>query len=150
MLARAFVSQPKPFVYILKSVEHPDAYYVGVTSDLQARLHAHNAGWSPHTSTQRPWRVLVCIEFDEPGARAEVRALLEDRIGAGVRQTALPADRAPGSFNRQRHGEVVASPPTINQANLAAPPAEPLSLAHARPPYPWSYQDLQETLSQPP
>ena len=66
MLARAFVSQPKPFVYILKSVEHPDAYYVGVTSDLQARLHAHNAGWSPHTSTQRPWRVLVCIEFDEP------------------------------------------------------------------------------------
>lgn len=59
------MSQPKRFVYILKSLAHPDEYYVGVTSDPQARLHAHNAGLSPHTSTRRPWRFLVCIEFDE-------------------------------------------------------------------------------------
>jgi predicted GIY-YIG superfamily endonuclease len=38
---------------------------VGVTSDLDARLAAHNAGLSTHTTAHRPWRRLVAIEFDE-------------------------------------------------------------------------------------
>jgi putative endonuclease len=53
------------FVYILKSIDNPAQYYVGVTSDPIARLEAHNAGLSPHTVTHRPWRTLVVIEFDE-------------------------------------------------------------------------------------
>ena len=57
--------RPKRFVYILKSASHPAEYYVGVTSDLCARLAAHNAGLSPHTAERRPWRALVVIEFDE-------------------------------------------------------------------------------------
>jgi putative endonuclease len=56
--------QPKRFVYILKSLNRPDQYYVGVTSDPVARLTAHNAGLSPHTSEHRPWRRLVIVEFD--------------------------------------------------------------------------------------
>ena len=55
----------KRFVYILKSESDPDEYYVGVTADPDARLHAHNAGMSPHTAKYRPWRTLVCVEFDE-------------------------------------------------------------------------------------
>jgi predicted GIY-YIG superfamily endonuclease len=35
-------------VYIVKSVNEPHEYYVGVTSDPIARLHAHNSGLSPH------------------------------------------------------------------------------------------------------
>ncbi len=67
------VPGPKRFVYILKSVNDPHQYYVGVTSDLAARLNAHNAGLSPHTASHRPWRTLVCIEFDdeEPAFRFE-------------------------------------------------------------------------------
>ena len=56
---------PKRFVYILKSVYHPHEYYVGLTSDPDERLRLHNAGLSPHTARHRPWRTLVCIEFDE-------------------------------------------------------------------------------------
>lgn len=56
---------PRRFVYIIKSIAAPDEYYVGVTSDPQLRLQAHNRGLSPHTSRHRPWRILVCIEFDE-------------------------------------------------------------------------------------
>jgi predicted GIY-YIG superfamily endonuclease len=65
--------EPKKFVYILKSVQNPEEYYVGVTSDPKARLQAHNAGLSPHTASHRPWRILVCIEFDdeEPALRFE-------------------------------------------------------------------------------
>jgi putative endonuclease len=52
-------------VYILKSLNVSPEYYVGVTSDPKARVQAHNAGLSPHTARQRPWRPLVVIEFDE-------------------------------------------------------------------------------------
>ncbi len=64
---------PKRFVYILKSISDQHEYYVGVTSDPDLRLKAHNAGSTGHTSAHRPWRILVCIAFDEeePARRFE-------------------------------------------------------------------------------
>lgn len=59
------MAEPKRFVYILKSVNTAGAYYVGVTSDMERRLEAHNAGLSSHTAKARPWRRVVVIEFDE-------------------------------------------------------------------------------------
>lgn len=56
---------PKRFVYILKSIATPNESYVGVTSDFDSRLTAHNAGLSSHTSEHRPWRRLIVIEFNE-------------------------------------------------------------------------------------
>jgi predicted GIY-YIG superfamily endonuclease len=53
------------FVYIIKSIPAHDEYYVGVTSDVERRLRAHNDGLSAHTSRHRPWRTLVVLEFDE-------------------------------------------------------------------------------------
>ena len=80
---RERVSAPKRFVYILKSESDPDEYYVGVTADPDARLRTHNAGMSAHTAQCRPWRTLVCIEFDEeePAVR---RAVSQDRIWTGI------------------------------------------------------------------
>jgi putative endonuclease len=67
------MAEPKRFVYILKSVNTAATYYVGVTSNLTARLAAHNAGLSSHTARDRPWRALVVIEFDDerPALRFE-------------------------------------------------------------------------------
>jgi predicted GIY-YIG superfamily endonuclease len=64
---------PRRFVYIIKSITAPDEYYVGVTSDVDLRLRAHNEGLSRHTSRHRPWRTLVVIEFDdeEPALKFE-------------------------------------------------------------------------------
>lgn len=64
---------PRRFVYILKSITAPDEYYVGVTSNVELRLRAHNEGLSGHTMRHRPWRTLVVIEFDEeePALRFE-------------------------------------------------------------------------------
>ena len=53
----------KRFVCIIRSVNHPDRRYVGVTADLSARLDAHNAGQNRSTAPWRPWVVDVCIEF---------------------------------------------------------------------------------------
>jgi putative endonuclease len=59
------VSRSKRFVYILKSVAFPDEYYVGITSNMTARIAAHNEGLTRSTVDHRPGRTLVVIEFDE-------------------------------------------------------------------------------------
>jgi len=56
---------PKRFLYVLKSINSADEYYVGVTSNVSQRLICHNEGLSRATAKHRPWRRLVVIEFDE-------------------------------------------------------------------------------------
>lgn len=51
------------YVYILRSVDHHDRHYVGVTSDLRARLKRHNAGDVLHTSKYLPWAIKTYIAF---------------------------------------------------------------------------------------
>ena len=93
------------FVYIIKSIVVPDEYYVGVTSDVDLRLRAHNDGVSPHTSRHRPWRRLVVIEFDEeePARRFErylksgsgrefARRHFRQTVRLATRSTAVPVD----------------------------------------------------------
>jgi putative endonuclease len=60
----------KRFVYILRSETDPSRHYVGVTAEVPNRLDWHNFGpWDGHTATNRPWKLLVAIEFsNEPAA----------------------------------------------------------------------------------
>ena len=51
------------YVYILQSLSHPNQNYIGHTEDLNARLTAHNAGQSPHTSKFRPWQIETALSF---------------------------------------------------------------------------------------
>ena len=51
------------YVYILLSTIHQNRYYTGLTSNVGARLAAHNAGLSKHTASGRPWRLVTTIEF---------------------------------------------------------------------------------------
>lgn len=69
------------FVYIIKSLVVPDEYYVGLTSDVDLRLRAHNEGLSPHTSRYRPWRTLVVIEFDQEEPALEFERYLKSGSG---------------------------------------------------------------------
>jgi predicted GIY-YIG superfamily endonuclease len=70
------MADPKRIVYVLKSAVDRTRYYIGSTSDVERRLVAHNAGFCPHTSKYRPWRLHVRIEFsDEPHAAAFERYL---------------------------------------------------------------------------
>ena len=65
MLPPREMANARRFVYIIESMGHPAKHYVGLTSDVEARLNTHNAGLSPHTAANRPWRRLVVVEFDE-------------------------------------------------------------------------------------
>jgi len=64
------------YVYILRSQEYPDRYYVGITADLRSRLMRHNAGEVSHTSKYAPWAIKTYIAFsDEEQAIAFERYL---------------------------------------------------------------------------
>ena len=53
----------KRFVYVLKNEDQVPRFYIGLTSDVAARISCHNAGECPHTAVHRPWARHVVIEF---------------------------------------------------------------------------------------
>ncbi len=71
----------KRFVYIIQTIRLPASYYVGLTSDVEARLAAHNAGLSPHTAPNRPWKRLVVVEFDDEKSAVEFEKYLKTGSG---------------------------------------------------------------------
>ena len=75
------------YVYILQSLDHPDRFYVGITSDLRARLEKHNAGEVPHTSKYAPWSLKTYVAFsDEKQAFAFEKYLKSDSGRAFARK----------------------------------------------------------------
>ena len=51
------------FVYVLRSLSDPARHYVGLTSHVARRLETHDSGGSIHTLANRPWQLVVAIEF---------------------------------------------------------------------------------------
>jgi len=45
------------YVYMLRSIETPENFYVGAAVDLKRRFHQHNAGESVHTRKFRSWNL---------------------------------------------------------------------------------------------
>jgi putative endonuclease len=72
--SHALVPFEKRFVYILRNQTTLTRYYTGLTSNVGARLAAHNAGRCPHTARGRPWAIDVVIEFSN-----ETRAIAFER-----------------------------------------------------------------------
>jgi len=62
------------YVYLLRSVEHPEEVYSGLTDDLRKRLKVHNAGGSPHTSKFKPWKLVTYLAVSD-----EARAIAFER-----------------------------------------------------------------------
>jgi putative endonuclease len=76
-------------VYVLRSESNPKRYYTGLTSNLSSRLAAHNAGTSKHTSTGRPWRVVVSLEFADPDSAAKFERYLKTGSGRALARAHL-------------------------------------------------------------
>ncbi|WP_414696189.1 GIY-YIG nuclease family protein [Phenylobacterium sp.] len=69
------------YVYLLRSRADPRQRYVGVTSDLPARLKAHNAGESPHTSKFRTWGLVTYLAFSHRLQAEEFERYLKSGSG---------------------------------------------------------------------
>jgi len=69
------------YVYILQSQGSPERFYVGLTADLKARLHKHNAGEVPHSSKDKPWRIKTAIAFTDRERAADFEQYLKSASG---------------------------------------------------------------------
>jgi len=56
---------PRRFVYFLRSLATPHRTYTGLTSDVAARVAAHNAGRVPSTQRHGPWEILAVVECQQ-------------------------------------------------------------------------------------
>jgi predicted GIY-YIG superfamily endonuclease len=73
------------YVFLLQSIPHPDQHYVGLTSNLKARLAAHNAGQSTHTAKYRPWRITTYHAFADEAKAAAFEKYLKSGSGLAFR-----------------------------------------------------------------
>lgn len=69
------------YVYLLRSQSQEDQRYVGLTSDLKARLQKHNEGGVPHTSKYRPWALESYIAFSSRERAAQFEQYLKSGSG---------------------------------------------------------------------
>jgi predicted GIY-YIG superfamily endonuclease len=68
-------------VYVLRSTIDPNRYYTGMTTDIAVRLAVHNSGGYRHTSTLRPWQLLVSLEFDSESTAIAFEKYLKSGSG---------------------------------------------------------------------
>jgi predicted GIY-YIG superfamily endonuclease len=71
----------KRFVYVLRSENDVARHYVGWTADVLKRLEYHNAGQNVHTARNRPWTLLVSLEFQTEQAAMEFERYLKSGSG---------------------------------------------------------------------
>lgn len=71
----------KRLVYVMTNGDDSPRFYVGLTSDVNARLEDHNAGRCPHTAAHRPWRVHVVIEFSDQATAVRFERYLKSGSG---------------------------------------------------------------------
>jgi len=69
------------YVYILQSVDFPENFYIGFTTDLQKRFHDHNSGYSSHTKKFMPWRLKNYIAFDDEQKAKDFELYLKTHSG---------------------------------------------------------------------
>ena len=69
------------YVYILESLSDAGRHYVGLTSDLRARLAKHNKGDVHHTAKFMPWRLKTYIAFSDETQAVRFEKYLKSASG---------------------------------------------------------------------
>jgi len=69
------------YTYIIESLARPEERYIGHTSDIRARLQAHNAGKCEHTAKLKPWKLKIYIAFETLEQAQRFEAYLKSGSG---------------------------------------------------------------------
>lgn len=69
------------YIYLIQSIPFPEQHYIGLTSDINDRLKAHNEGCSPHTSKFKPWKLITYVAFADEIKAAEFEKYLKTGSG---------------------------------------------------------------------
>jgi len=76
----------KRFVYVIRS-EATGRTYIGLTSDFEKRLEAHNVGQNRSTARYKPWRAVTVTEFQSEVAAAKFERYLKSGSGRAFART---------------------------------------------------------------
>ena len=69
------------YVYLIRSQQHSEKTYIGLTSDLKMRLAKHNEGGCPHTAKYKPWSLQTYLAFSTRQQAAEFESYLKSGSG---------------------------------------------------------------------
>jgi putative endonuclease len=75
------MARDKRSVYVLRNSDPDPKFYVGLSSDVEARLADHNRGGCPHTALRGPWHLHVVIEFSDETRAAHFERYLKSGSG---------------------------------------------------------------------
>lgn len=75
------------FVYILKCSD--GTYYTGCTSDLEERMHRHNAGYVEYTKSRLPCEIVFYCCFEDESMAFEFEKYLKTGSGIAFRNKHL-------------------------------------------------------------
>jgi len=53
------------YVYLIKSINSPETFYVGYTTKLNQRLETHNSDGSIYTANYKTWKLLLSLDFED-------------------------------------------------------------------------------------
>ena len=53
------------YVYLIRSLKRSKKTYIGNTENLRQRLETHNSGGSIHTKSDRPWKMVTFMGFED-------------------------------------------------------------------------------------
>ncbi len=78
-------------VYILRSVNHPDRLYIGLTTDLEKRLKSHNADTSNYSKRYSLWDIETSIFIKDKKIAEDFEKYLKSGSGfAFLKKRLLP------------------------------------------------------------
>lgn len=69
------------YVYLLQSIPFPEKRYIGLTSNPQNRLDAHNRGQSLHTAKFKPWELVTYVAFSNESKAVAFEEYLKSGSG---------------------------------------------------------------------
>ena len=69
------------YVYILESINTPENFYIGYTSDLKQRIEYHNSGKSIHTNKFKPWKIKNYFAFEDEQKAKNFEVYLKTHAG---------------------------------------------------------------------
>jgi len=70
------------YLYLLRSIPHPERRYIGSTDDVRRRLIEHDAGRSIHTAKFAPWPLVAVVAFTDDARAIAFERYLKSGSGA--------------------------------------------------------------------
>ncbi|MDP3723815.1 MAG: GIY-YIG nuclease family protein [Candidatus Omnitrophota bacterium] len=69
------------YVYILASTKVPTKIYIGITTNLEQRLHEHNQGKAIYSQRYAPWQMRTHVVFSDKSRAQAFETYLKSGSG---------------------------------------------------------------------